>query len=134
MEGGRRCRGAYVLWTEPSGSVPACCHLRRQDPEGRQTRRSSRRAADQIRSGHQHEDRESAGPDDPAVTLGWGGSAHRVMDRRGVIGNLVRVLAVNCTLRAPKRPKSRALGGGLSDRFHWGALGGVAPHTSLITL
>src|SRR5438477_5696693 len=82
MEGGRRCRRAYVLWTEPSGSVPACCHLRRQDPERRQTRRPPRGAAHQIRTGDQHEDRQGARADDPADVATASGSGDPVVDRR----------------------------------------------------
>src|SRR5437879_5330892 len=44
-----------------------------------------------------------------------------------------RVLDVNAPQRAPTRPKSRAAGDGLSDRFHWAASGDVAASISLIT-
>ncbi len=42
-------------------------------PQGRQTRRSPRRAADQIRAGAQPQDRQGARPRDPAVAAGAGG-------------------------------------------------------------
>jgi putative ABC transport system substrate-binding protein len=41
--------------------------VRRPDPQGRQTRRTPRGAADEIRAGDQSQDREGARPHDPAV-------------------------------------------------------------------
>ncbi len=48
-------------------------HLRGQNPERRQARRSPYRAADDVRAGHQPEDREGAGPYHRAVGAGAGG-------------------------------------------------------------
>ena len=42
-----------VLWTGLRRPLPASCRLRRQDPAWSETRRSSRRAADQARAGRQ---------------------------------------------------------------------------------
>src|SRR6476660_4371294 len=38
----------------------AARHLRRKDPQGRQTRRSAGRAADKVRAGHQSQHRQDA--------------------------------------------------------------------------
>jgi putative ABC transport system substrate-binding protein len=43
-----RSRGSYGLWTERSGSVPALCHVRRQDPERREAGRPPHRAANEV--------------------------------------------------------------------------------------
>ena len=50
-----------------------------------------------------------------------------------VVTRFGRVLAVNCTQRAPTRPKEMPSAGELNDRSHWGSLGDVAASTSLIT-
>ena len=55
------------LWARPCRLVPARCHLRGQDPQGHEARRSSSRTADQVRAGGKLEDRESARDHDPAV-------------------------------------------------------------------
>src|SRR5207249_1606358 len=70
-----RGRGwAHVVWGGPVASVPPSRCLRRQDPQRRQAGRSSRRAADQVRAGHQPEDREGPRIDDPALAAAAGGS------------------------------------------------------------
>ena len=52
-------------------SLTACLspgrHLRRKDPQGRQARRSAGPAADQIRAGHQPQDRQGARPHRAAI-------------------------------------------------------------------
>ena len=55
------------------GTSSARRDLRRQDPQGRQARRPARRAAHQVRAGHQPQDREGPRPHDPAVGAGAGG-------------------------------------------------------------
>jgi putative tryptophan/tyrosine transport system substrate-binding protein len=60
----------------PSGRI------RRQDSEGRQARRSSRRAAHQVRDGHQPQDRPGARPHDPTVACPPRRPRHPVMKRR----------------------------------------------------
>jgi hypothetical protein len=50
-----------------------------------------------------------------------------------VVTRFGRVLAVNCTQRAPTRPKEMPSAGELNDRSHWGSLGDVAASTSLIS-
>ena len=52
---------------------------------GRQAGRPPRRAAHQVRAGHQPQDREGARPHDPAVAAGAGGSGDRSM--RTVVGS-----------------------------------------------
>ena len=68
-----RSRGAYDLRREHYRLVPARRHLRGQDPERRQARRSSRRAADEVRVHHQSESRQANRPDDSAERAGEGG-------------------------------------------------------------
>jgi hypothetical protein len=48
----------------------------------RQTRRPARRAANQVRAGHQHEDGEDARPHDPTVAAPAGGPGDRVARAR----------------------------------------------------
>jgi len=54
------------------------CRLRRQDPQGRQAGWTAGRATHQVWIGHQPQDGEGAGVDDPAVTAGASGSADRI--------------------------------------------------------
>jgi len=44
-----------------SAPISSRCGLRRQNPQGRETRRSPRRAAHEVRAGDQSEDREGLG-------------------------------------------------------------------------
>ena len=60
--------------------LPARRHLRRQDPQGRQARRYSHRAAHEVRAGHQPQDRQGPRPDDPAVAPAAGGSGDRIVE------------------------------------------------------
>jgi len=52
--------------------------LRWKDPQGRQARRSASAAADDIRAGHQAQDRHGARPDDPAIYPGPRERGHRM--------------------------------------------------------
>src|SRR5882762_3531488 len=79
--GGERWR-PHVLRDEFPRYVPPRRHLRGQDPERRQARRSPDRAADDVRAGPQPQDRQGARPDAPPVAAPAGGSGDRVMDRR----------------------------------------------------
>src|SRR5262249_19452614 len=71
----RRGRWADQLWHQKRGWVPPNWNPRRSDSQGREAGRSTGTAADQIRAGHQHEDRRGARPHRPA-----GRARHR---RRG---------------------------------------------------
>ena len=66
-----------------------------------QARRPARRAAHEVRAGHQPQDRQGPRPDDPAVAAAAGGSGDRVMDRR----RLPRHLGGRCS--SPRRSPSR---------------------------
>ncbi len=66
-------RGAYDLRREHYRLGPARRYLRGQDSERRQARRSSRRAADEVRVHHQSESRQADRPDDSAECAGAGG-------------------------------------------------------------
>src|SRR5262249_15702482 len=44
----RRCGRSHVVWAQYRRAGPPCGHFRRQDPEGREARRSSHRAASQV--------------------------------------------------------------------------------------
>ena len=63
----------------------------------------------------------------------WSPSSWCVVNLGEVVTRFGRVLAVNCTQRAPTRPKEMPSAGELNDRCHWGPLGGVGASTRLIT-
>ena len=65
---------------------------------------SACRASQQVRAGHQPEDRQGPRPDDPAVAPAAGGSGDRVMDRRAFIGHS---LAASSPRRSPPRRSRR---------------------------
>src|SRR6185436_1518232 len=75
--------GIDVLWTKLRGHAPSGRLLRRQDPERCEGGRLARGAARKVRSGHQHEGRESARPDDPAVRSPAGYGGHSVRPTAG---------------------------------------------------
>src|SRR6185295_5778429 len=103
------CRGrcASVLRPLYIRRLSACCQIRRSHPQGRQARRSPRRAADEVRVGHQPQDRQGPRPDDPAVGAGAGGSGDRVMDRRAFISTLAGgLLAAPLAAQAQPRPRT----------------------------
>jgi hypothetical protein len=63
--------------------VSAGCNIRRQDPQGCQARRPPYRAAHEVRTRHQPQDRQGPWAHHPAVAAAAGGSGDRVMDRSG---------------------------------------------------
>src|SRR5205085_8392451 len=67
------------------GELPPRCLLRRSDPQGHETRRSSHRTADEVRAGGEHEDGEGARHHDPAVHPGARGQGDRMNDRRRLL-------------------------------------------------
>jgi hypothetical protein len=77
----RRADGVYA---ELRRQLPTGRGLCRQDPQLGQTRRPSSQAADQVRAGHQYQDRQSTRPDDPTGAAGSGRPGGRVVDRRGL--------------------------------------------------
>jgi ABC-type uncharacterized transport system substrate-binding protein len=77
----RQGRWTSQLRPEHSSHLPSQGHLRRKDPEGRQARRPAGTAADQIRAGHQPEDRQGAEPYRAAIAPRPGRRGHRI--RRG---------------------------------------------------
>ena len=102
---------SHRLWAELPRSVPACRDLRGQDPEGRQARRSARRAAHEVRAGHQPQDRQGPRPHDPAVAAGAGGSGDRVMDRRRfLLTSLAGALAAPLAAEAQQAGKVSRIG------------------------
>ena len=105
---GRRSR---IVRTELSSHVSARRHLRRQDPQGRQARRPARRAAHQVRAGHQPQDRQGPRPHDPAVAPAAGRSGDRVMDRRTFLGTIAGgLLAVPLAAEAQPATKTSRIG------------------------
>ena len=66
VAGVRRKRRPVILWTDTAREFRARCRARRQDPEGRQTRRSAGRAAYPVRTCGQPEDRCGARTDNSA--------------------------------------------------------------------
>ena len=63
---------------ERLGSSPARGHVRGSDPQGREARRATHRAAHQVRARHQPQDREGARAEDPAGSAGPGRPRDRV--------------------------------------------------------
>src|SRR5262245_56103066 len=126
-----REQGLRDLWwphglrREPRGYGPARHRLRRQNSQRHQARRPPRRAAHQVRTRHQPQDRQGPRPDDPAVPPTAGGSGHRVMDRRTFLGTLTGgLLAAPLAAETQQTDKAWRVGqlvtsefGGL-DAFH----------------
>jgi putative ABC transport system substrate-binding protein len=59
MHEGSRGRRPHILYIRRSRELPARCHLRGQDSQGRQAGRPARRAADEVRAGDQSESGEA---------------------------------------------------------------------------
>ena len=79
--------------SKPHSCLSPDRHLHRKDPQGRQASRSAGPAADHLRAGHQPQDRQGAGADDPAVAAGAGGRGDPVvMDRRTFLAGTGAVL------------------------------------------
>ena len=68
MRGVNSPRRPDQLWTKPNFCLSPGRPLRGKGPQGRQARRSADPAADDLRVGHQPQDREDPRPVDPAVT------------------------------------------------------------------
>src|SRR5262249_54198694 len=83
---GQRALGVPGGWVSDvvrgkfGGLVASLSLLRRQDPARGQSGRSSRGAADEVRAGHQPQDRQGSRIDDPAIAAAAGGSGHRIVD------------------------------------------------------
>src|SRR6516165_1029602 len=77
-------------------------HLRRQDPHGREARRSAGAAADDIRISGQSENGEGTRIDRTAVNPGPRRRGHRVT-RRELILVLGGAMAAPCALRAQQK-------------------------------
>src|SRR4029434_5314257 len=71
-----------LLRDQHRGLAPPKRVLCRQDPEGREAGGPSRRAAHEVRAGHQPQNRQGARPDDPSVSAGARGPHHRVARAR----------------------------------------------------
>jgi hypothetical protein len=82
------------------GASLASRGLRRPHPEGRKACRPAGRTANQVRTRHQHENRERARPHDPAVGAGAGGRDHP-MTRRVPGGALLNFHQKGDTVAAP---------------------------------
>jgi putative ABC transport system substrate-binding protein len=79
--GVRRCGRPDILWTELPGPVPARCWLRRQDSARGEACGPPGRAADQIRPGHQPDNRQGARPHRAANTARPRRRGHRMKRR-----------------------------------------------------
>ena len=77
---GRFCRRRWldVLRSRPGRTLQARRYSCRQDPEGNQARRHSRRTTDQVRADHQPQDRQADWPDDTAECDGKSGQSDSV--------------------------------------------------------
>ncbi len=69
LAGGSAGRGPSVVRSGRQRHGPPRSDLRRQNPQGRETGRPPRRAADEVRAGDQPQDRQGARPHDPTVHL-----------------------------------------------------------------
>ena len=67
------------------GYGPARSHLCGQDPQGNETRRAAGRAADEVRAGHQSEDRQGARPNDSAIAVATRGRGDPMTARFRVV-------------------------------------------------
>ena len=85
-------------------------HLRRPNPQRRQTGRPPRRAAHQVRAGDQPQDRQGPRPHDPAGGAGAGGRGDPMMDRRAFIAGAVGLLAAPLAAEAQQAGKVYRVG------------------------
>jgi putative ABC transport system substrate-binding protein len=97
------------LRNQPRGRVSPSRHLRRKDPQRCQTGRSARPAADDIRAGRQSEDRQRAGPDDPALDPRPRRRGHRMISRRDILLG-VAMAAAGWRAGAEEAPKNAHIG------------------------
>src|SRR5262249_24710085 len=91
-------------------TLPAGGPLCEQDSSGGSTSPVARRTADEIRAGHQPQDRQSARPHHPAIAAPAGGSGHRVMDRRAFVTGLGAVLATPLAAEAQTTGQPHRIG------------------------
>src|SRR4029078_13527686 len=80
-------RGTHDVRDEHPGELPSSRRVRGQDPEGSKDGRSAGVAAEPDRAGHQLEDREDAGPDDPGIGVAKSGRSDPLMNRRDFLGS-----------------------------------------------
>src|SRR5262249_12529877 len=92
------------------GDLPAGCRLRRPDPQGGQTGRPSRPAADDVRAGDQPQGRPGPRPADPALRAGPGGRGGRVVPRRAFTGGTRALLAAPLAVEAQQVGKVYRIG------------------------
>jgi len=77
---------------------------------GGQPGRAASRAGFEVPDGHQSEDREDSGPEDPGVAAGAGGSGDRVMDRRAFLAGATTLLAAPLAAEAQPAAKIARIG------------------------
>jgi putative ABC transport system substrate-binding protein len=73
--------GLIHLWSQPRRHISPDRHLRWENSQRRQARRSAGPAADDVRIGRQSQDRQDARTDDPAIDPRPGRRGHRVKRR-----------------------------------------------------
>src|SRR5262249_32977139 len=114
---------AHALRGGPRGPLPARRILRRQNPQGNETRRSSSGAADKVRVGYQSESRQADRRDDSAVATVPGGqgnqmkreaSEKRRMKRKSTVLPLCAMLLALCLPAEAQQTKKVARIGYLS--------------------
>jgi ABC-type uncharacterized transport system substrate-binding protein len=116
--------GGLITYGPNTADLAARRRVCRQDPQGREARRPPHRAADEVRAGHQHEDRQGPRPDDPAIAAAAGRSGDRVTDRRAFI---IR--------RRPLRRAARRRGAATEDKPSIGDLAhGLALRSDQVAL
>src|SRR5262249_47945485 len=84
---------------------------------GSPRRRAARRAADDVRTGDQPQDRQDPRPDNPAVGTGPGGRGDPVVDRRGFVTGALALLGA--ALAAEGQPTKGSSHRRPIPRFSW---------------
>src|SRR5207249_1842990 len=78
--------------------------------------------ANEVRAGHQPQDRQGARVDDPAIPAVPRRSGHSVISRRALLGGAVAVLAVPLATKAQQARKVPLVGIVASEATRWSPL------------
>src|SRR5258708_26669140 len=92
----RQVRSLDGLWRERTGRVASCSHLRRQDPERRQSCRTACRTAYRVRSTPQCHDRPAAWAAD-TFNAGLAGDGAGAVNRQPLFRKYAAVFVILVT-------------------------------------